>query len=99
MKRPSYRLKRLLVDFWPERLKPRRSLAFSLLKDISSILRRRAVGSLPERLWPIIGTSKSVYYRGWSQSRPHVVDIFYGGDGIYGSNELKPVRRTLSRSR
>lgn len=95
----SYRFKRLLVVFWPERLKLRRSLASSLLKDILFVLKRKVVESFSERLSPIIGTGRLVYYRGLSQSRPLVVDIFYDGDGICGSNGLKPVRRTLSRSR
>jgi hypothetical protein len=99
MSRQSYRFKRFLVAFWPERLKLRRLLDSSWLKDILSVRRRKAGESLPEGLLPTIGTGKLVYYRGSSQSRLHVADIFYDGDGLRGSSGLKPARRTLSRFR
>ena len=99
MSRQSYRPKRLLVAFWPERLKLRKLLASSSLKDILSAHKPKAGESLPEGLSPIIETGKSVYYRGLSQSRPHVVGIFYDGSGTLVSNGLKPARRILSRSR
>ena len=87
------------MAFWPEKLKLRKLLAFNSLKDISSAYKPKAEESLPEGLSPIIETGKSVHYRGLSQSRPHVVGIFYDGGGMLGPSELKPARRALSRSR
>lgn len=87
------------MAFWPERLKLRRLLASSSLKDILSAHKPRAGESLPEGLSPIIETGKPVHYRGLSQSRPHVVGIFYDGGGMLGPSGLKLARRTLSRSR
>lgn len=99
MSHQSYRFKRFLVAFWPERLKLHKLLASSSLKDILSAHKPKAGESLPEGLSPIIETGKSAYYRGSSQSRPHVVGIFYDGGGMLMSSGLKPARRTLSRSR
>ncbi len=99
MSHRSYRSKRLLVDFWPERPKLPKLLASSSLKDILSAHKPKAGVSLPEGLSPTIETGKSVYYRGLLQSRPHVVGIFYDGGGMLGSSGFKPARRTLSRSR
>jgi hypothetical protein len=99
MSHRSHRFKRLPVDFWPERLKPHKLLASSSLKDILSAYKPKAGESLQEGLSPIIETGKSVYYRGLSQSRPHVVGVFYDGGGMLRSSGLKPARRTLSRSK
>jgi hypothetical protein len=99
MSHRSYRFKRLLVAFWPERLKLRKLLASSSLKDILSAYKPKAGESLPEGLSPIIETGKSVYYRGLLQSRPHAVGIFYDNGGMLGPSGLKPARRSSSRSK
>jgi len=99
MNRPSYLSKRLLVAFWPEKLKRRRSLASSSPKDILFGHRHKAGASLPEEPSSIIEIGKLVYYHGLSHSRPHLADISYDGNGLLGSSGFKPARGTLSRSR
>jgi hypothetical protein len=60
----SYQFKRLLVGFWQERLRLRRSLASNWPKDISSAHKPKAGEFLPGELWLIIETSKLAYYHG-----------------------------------